>query len=457
MGLGKTVTMLAHVASTISEASTFAARVDKVIDKKIYKHIKATLIVLKLSLLENTWMPEFEKHLKPNMIKVGKFHGPKRSELDLSQCDIVLTTYEVLRQEYKHREKSSLFKYKWFRIILDEAHEIRNYTSQSAAACRSVMAERRWAMSGTPFQNGLNDIGSLMAFLQVHPIHLPKAFAKFIIDPIMTGANHGFWSWEILRDSVFLRRTKESLALGLPKKEERMIMLQFEPKERELYDFLHKYYSKKLQTLRDKLGNKIYVNVMNIFMKMRRFCAHKQELLGSEELKAIQEAITKPEEEINEKTSRFNKTAALDLLHASYSGDADDCAVCRRKVCQSDEYDDDNNLSQILCHILPPDCWRIVCDSCFAEYKKTVKVLPGNKIVACELCTKTHPIETITISRSEWHECLNKHHLINLSGQLAKARAAYTGPSVKVKYLLEHLEKLRQWELGHPTEKPLKW
>jgi SNF2 family DNA or RNA helicase len=463
MGLGKTVTMLSHVASTMPEAVVFANRPHKVIDGKICKHIKATLVVMKLSLLENTWVPEIEKHFNPETLSFCKFHGPDRSQLDLSQHDIILTTYEVLRYEFKQRSKSSsIYNYEWFRIILDEAHEIRNYSSQGAMACRAVNAERRWAMSGTPFQNSFDDIGSLMAFLQVVPINRPQAFTKYITAPIMSRDTYGFWAWEILRDSLFLRRTKDSLSLGLPKKEEIIIKLRFEPKEQDIHDRLFKNYSKQLQKLQDKLqdrlGNKIYMNALTIFVKMRRFCAHKQELLGAEELKIMEDALNTEEDDADQGSTRFNKEAALDLLYVSYSGEADHCVRCRQSVCHSVDNNDENASSQILCHVLPPDCWRILCDPCFEEYKNSVKALPGNKnkIVACDICMKTHSINTIKISRKDWQNCLSRHTLINSNSRLAKARGAYTGPSVKVKYLLQHLEQLKMLEAAHPEEDPVK-
>lgn len=80
-------------------------------------------------------------------------------QLMLRTQDVVLTTYDTLSAE-KNYPKSPIKKIEWWRIILDEAHMMRNVTARQSRAVVNLKGDRRWAVTGTPFK-----LGCLIYFL----------------------------------------------------------------------------------------------------------------------------------------------------------------------------------------------------------------------------------------------------------------------------------------------------
>ena len=115
------------------------------------------------------WCPE---------IRAVRFHGPKpdraafvrdvlKPGASRRDYDVVVTTYEVANAEQKSLEKVS-----WRFVVIDEAHRIKNEASLFARTARSLRAERRLLVTGTPLQNNLHELWALLNFL------LPDVFAS---------------------------------------------------------------------------------------------------------------------------------------------------------------------------------------------------------------------------------------------------------------------------------------
>ncbi|KAG1254712.1 hypothetical protein G6F68_010718 [Rhizopus microsporus] len=129
------------------------------------------------------WKREIETHTN-NALSVHIFHGSKRTNKvdDLMKFDVVLSTYSVIescfrRQEYGVKrmalgsptllkEKSILHKIKWHRIVLDEAHNIKDRACNTARAVFNLKANYRWSLTGTPLQNRVGELYSLIRFMQ---------------------------------------------------------------------------------------------------------------------------------------------------------------------------------------------------------------------------------------------------------------------------------------------------
>lgn len=165
-----------------------------------------TLVVCPASLIHQ-WEKEIENRLKRNVISVCVHHGNKRDVKPkyLARNDIVITTYAIVSRE--NQFNGALFGIKWDRIILDEAHIIRNHKSKQAEGCFMLRGINRWALTGTPIQNKDMDIFALLKFLRCTPFDDLPVYKKWI-------GNQSAGAQERLNKIIqplLLRRTKAQL------------------------------------------------------------------------------------------------------------------------------------------------------------------------------------------------------------------------------------------------------
>ena len=93
------------------------------------------------------------------------------------------------------------------------AHVIRNRSSKQFKACKNLDSQRRWCLTGTPIQNRLDDLASLVAFLKIQPFESQASFQKLILDPLENDSPHRCRNIELLLRSLFLRRDVSHLKL----------------------------------------------------------------------------------------------------------------------------------------------------------------------------------------------------------------------------------------------------
>ncbi|KAK6855357.1 hypothetical protein PG995_008889 [Apiospora arundinis] len=273
MGLGKTVVALAVIASTLRGAAEFMREPDNSFNGAHgKKRSKATLVIAPSSLLLDSWISEIYKHTFPGYLKYAKYHGPGRLENadSLYQSDIVLTTYATISSEIR-RGKSMLGTIEWFRIVLDEAHDIRNRNTRQFEVASSLAAAHRWCLTGTPIQNSLEDLGALVAFLRIPLLENALTFQRFIINQSKQGAKHRFKNLRTLLGSICLRRTKEIIGLADPVQEIRE--LAFTPIERDQYNELLRKYDALINMGVSGHSSKIGSTAkVQSFLKLRLFC-----------------------------------------------------------------------------------------------------------------------------------------------------------------------------------------
>lgn len=161
MGLGKTLQVISMILKLKEEGA---------IDQK-----HRALAVVPTGLLTN-WKAEIEK-FAPS-ISTHIFHG---SALDIKQfdADLMLTTYGVLRSDHQ-----LLRKQKWQIMVIDEAQNIKNHDTAQSKAIKSIPANIRIAMSGTPVENRLSEFWSIMEFTNKGYLGNIKSFKKSFADPI---------------------------------------------------------------------------------------------------------------------------------------------------------------------------------------------------------------------------------------------------------------------------------
>ncbi|CEF63228.1 Transcription termination factor 2 [Strongyloides ratti] len=268
MGLGKTAQMISlilHQKNLIKDSELEGIRVRAAKARHLLP-INATLIIATTGLI-GQWKSEIEKFAKHGQLNVGIFHGTNRTtnHRDLESFDVILTSYGVVlselrylledseeedddRRNNKSKKKnktlplhfSVLTKVCFQRIILDEAHSIKNRKSLVSKACMNLSGLRRWCVTGTPIHNDLWDAFSLFRFLRTYPLDQEYAWKNFI----STLNKHGLSRLEILVEAILLRRTKDQ------HDEDDM-----DPRERVVYDQMFKAAQEFVRSFLEKCTN----------------------------------------------------------------------------------------------------------------------------------------------------------------------------------------------------------
>ncbi|GJC92624.1 DNA repair protein rad5 [Colletotrichum higginsianum] len=211
------------------------------------------------------------RHFSPGAVSVVVFHGPKRSENfgSLTSANIVLTTYATVVAEDKG--KKLLQELKWFRIVLDEAHWIRNASSKQFKAVTKLSARNRWCLTGTPIQNKLEDIASLAAFLQLQPFPTMASFRQGVLDPLSHGGNDFAKPLRSWLRAVCIRRTEK--LLQLPDCREEVVTVFLSETERQLYvQVLHRTKRDIDDIVSKGKSIKKYNVLFTAILKMRMLC-----------------------------------------------------------------------------------------------------------------------------------------------------------------------------------------
>ncbi|MEY2458202.1 MAG: hypothetical protein QOG30_32, partial [Acidimicrobiaceae bacterium] len=179
MGLGKTPTVLAHLVRTVEEGPSLV--------------IAPTAVV-------GNWKAEAAKFTPA--LRVVVHHGASRAAADelaaeVAQADVVITTYATAV-----RDVDALAEVSWRRLILDEAQAIKNPTSDTHQQLRRLVARTRLALTGTPIENGLGDLWSILDFCNPGLVGARPQFVAQL-------AGEGEAALRALNGILVFRRTKK--------------------------------------------------------------------------------------------------------------------------------------------------------------------------------------------------------------------------------------------------------
>ena len=290
MGLGKTLTTLALVTHTLdSQKGLDFAKSGSLDSEEGTKPCKTTLVITPKSTLA-VWEEQLEKHVKNGALSVLLFNGRGRNDSlsSLLKYDIVITTYGIVSREKKRLADSkdaglSLFSYHWYRIVLDEAHVIRNHqTAQSLEVCR-LAAQHRWCLTGTPIQNSLLDFGAILKFLKVSPFDHLSTFSHDVADLVEQAKgdiSQGIDRLRLLVQSMCMRRTKKFL--NLVPKTDRIESVVLTRQEERLYNLCK---STTISTLESAFQDEhdilmSFATVIQFILRLRQISNHGKELLS---------------------------------------------------------------------------------------------------------------------------------------------------------------------------------
>ena len=268
MGLGKTVQTLAHLTA---EAEKFPD--------------KPSLVIAPTSVVPN-WAAEAEK-FAPHL-KVLVLHGSDRADNfdQIKGSNIILTSYPLLVRDFDILETQD-----WHVVVLDEAQYIKNPKAISTHCACKLKAAHRLCLSGTPMENHLGELWSLMRFLMPGFLADEKTFNTFIRKPIERDHSHDAQITLNRRVSpLILRRTKDQVATELPEKTTIIHGIDLNPKQTDLYESVRAAMDARVRdAIADKGLAKSHIIVLDALLKLRQICCHPQ-LLKSDAAQRVLES-----------------------------------------------------------------------------------------------------------------------------------------------------------------------
>ncbi|KAM6224475.1 helicase-like transcription factor [Rhynchocyon petersi] len=288
---------------------------------------RTTLIICPLSVLSN-WIDQFGQHIKSEVhLNFCVYYGPDRirDPALLSKQDIVLTTYNILTHDYGTKGDSPLHSIRWLRVILDEGHAIRNPNAQQTKAVLDLETERRWVLTGTPIQNSLKDLWSLLSFLKLKPFLDREWWHRTIQRPVTMGDEAGLRRLQSLIKNITLRRTKTSKVKGKPVLElpERKVFIQHIT----LSDNERKIYQSVKDEGRATIGRYFnegtvlahYADVLGLLLRLRQICCHTHLLTN---------AVSSSGSTGNDTPEELRKKLIRKMKLILSSGSDEECAIC---------------------------------------------------------------------------------------------------------------------------------
>lgn len=273
-----------------------------------------TLVVAPVALMHQ-WKREIEKMVRSrHRLNVFVLHGESRKSTwaSLKAYDVILTTYGLLASELKRKlaweEKLKLVpdarpsiseecpilgeRSKFHRVILDEAQNIKNRTSKAGLAACRIHAVHRWALTGTPMQNNVEEMFSLIKFCRIRPYNEWTQFRRDISGPLKSRSGNkdkSMATLQALLRAILLRRTKTSKIHGqpilqLPPKETREERVAFDKDQMEFYQGLETnaqiQFNKYLR--RGSLGRN-YSHALVLLLRLRQACCHPSLVVQSKD------------------------------------------------------------------------------------------------------------------------------------------------------------------------------
>lgn len=498
MGLGKTLSILSLVAGSIDVSQKWDAKTPTQPDEapnantkshprtqalgltRLKRNTRATLLVCPLSTITN-WEEQIRQHIKPDTFKYHIYHGSNRIKdvRKLADFDLVITTYGSVSSELSSRSKGKagpfpLEELGWFRIVLDEAHMIREQaTLQFKAICR-LQADRRWAVTGTPVQNRLDDLAALLAFIRFKPFDDKSKFVRYIVEPFKSCDPEIVPKLRILVDTITLRRLKDKI--DLPPRTDQVVKLSFSSEERYVYDMFAKNAQDRVKVLAGSkagmaLGGQTYIHILRSILRLRLICAHGKDLLNEDDIEALKGMTADTaidldsDEEDEEKKVPLPERKAYEMFELMQETNNDSCIQCQKKLGADDGDDIESEGQEDLLGYMNP-CFHIMCTACRKNFmeQSTASLAPGSSMGPCPACgVSVHPF-LVELRRSK----TNVEHGGAPSKHIKKEEAApsgakkmlsvdrYTGPSTKAQALVEDLLKSKAESEAAPDEPPIK-
>ncbi|MBV9207989.1 MAG: DEAD/DEAH box helicase, partial [Actinobacteria bacterium] len=259
MGLGKTIQLLALVAAQPPGTGP-------------------TLLVCPMSLVGN-WQREAAR-FTPGL-RVHVHHGADRLEGDSLACalagaDLVITSYGVAT-----RDQAVLGRLSWARVVCDEAQNIKNHATKQAQAVRGLPAGARIALTGTPVENRLSELWSIMEFTNPGLLGPAGKFRERFAIPIERhGSPDAAQALKRMTQPFVLRRLKtdKTIISDLPDKQEMKVWCNLTPEQASLYQATVADMLSRIEDAADDISRRGLV--LATMAKLKQVCNHPAHLLA---------------------------------------------------------------------------------------------------------------------------------------------------------------------------------
>jgi superfamily II DNA or RNA helicase len=252
MGLGKTLQALALLQGELD-----AGRLDR-----------PSLVIVPTSLIGN-WEAEARRFTP--QLKLVVLHGAQRSKhfKSIAGAHLVITSYPLAM-----RDVETLGAQEWHYLMLDEAQRIKNSRSQAAVSVKGLSARHRLCLSGTPLENHLGELWSLMDFVCPGLLGSEPQFREHYRTPIER--RHDTQRAQQLARRVrpfLLRRTKQQVAQELPEKTESHLRVELTGTQRDLYETVRATMDGKLREVIAQQGlARSQIMVLDALLRLRQVC-----------------------------------------------------------------------------------------------------------------------------------------------------------------------------------------
>lgn len=268
MGLGKTVQVLADIVTMAQDEGGVTAPV---------------LVVAPTSVMDS-WVEQaqrFTPHLRVSAVRNTWRTQPSGIGEVCAQSDIIVTSYTLMRLE-----EDIWTSVEWSWVIFDEAQQLKNHTTATYKAARCLRARSTLAITGTPLENSLMDLWSIISVAAPGLLPGPELFIRDYKRPIERGSVRGDKALETLQARIrpfLLRRTKEAVAADLPPKTEHVMHVHLTPAHRRAYDQRLARERQKIMGLLEQDTPQARFNALQSLTILRQMALDPGLVSGSEE------------------------------------------------------------------------------------------------------------------------------------------------------------------------------
>ena len=260
MGLGKTIQMLSIIAGYIEENSDCEKR--------------ASIVICPSSLTLN-WQNESQKFtnkLKTLVIR-GSAQERKNQIKNIYKYDLIITSYDLLKRDIEIYKEN---KYQFRFAITDEAQYLKNSNTQNAKAVKEILADTRYALTGTPIENSLAELWSIFDYIMPGYLFGYKKFKTEYEVPIVKDNNqNAMKKLKMLIEPFVLRRTKKEVLTELPEKTITVLNNQMKDEQEKIYlNYLAQAKHDIAETISLRGFEKSHIQVLAALTRLRQICCH---------------------------------------------------------------------------------------------------------------------------------------------------------------------------------------